>query len=71
MQAHQQPEQGLSLAALLLADPVSLTGLPCLASVGEDVPILAVMMFQGGLVLGRGFPPSQRRRARDDGRWAV
>lgn len=41
MQVPKQLEQELSLN-LLPADQVTLTGPPCVASVGEDVPSLAV-----------------------------
>jgi hypothetical protein len=35
---------------------VLLAGLPCLASVGEDVPSLADLMCQGGGGIPRGGP---------------
>ena len=44
-------------------DPVLLTGLPCLATVGEDVPSPAVTWGASiGWYTGRGICPSQGRR---------
>lgn len=57
---------GYPKSCCLPVDPVTLTGLPCLASVSEDIYSSAVMSCaRVGWYLG-GPPPSQRRRG---GRW--
>jgi hypothetical protein len=45
----------------LPADPIPLTGLPCLASVGEDSPSTAMTWCVGGLGMGEGGGKNGRR----------
>lgn len=54
-----------SVACLVIL--YTLTVLPRLASVGEDVPTLQCLICLGGLIQEGGSPPSQRRRGWERG----
>lgn len=70
MQEPQQLDQGLSLNLLPVYGSYLLTGLHCLASVG-DVPSPAVLdVCQGGLVPRRASPLPEKKE-RDGGRGHV
>ena len=63
----QRPRLVYSIGLCLPVDPVLLTGLPCLASVGEDAFSPEDLIYQLGLI-SRGALPPQRRRGRGMGR---
>ena len=64
----QQLEWGMSLTLLPVYGSYSLTRLPCLASVGDDMPSPAVTSCARVVWYAAGHPPSQRRRGGRIGR---
>jgi hypothetical protein len=65
MPGPQQLEWGLSLTLCLPVDPIPLTGLPCLPSVGEETPSPAAPLDLLGV--GVGGSPSPLRKGWKNG----